>query len=517
MDLFRQSYFSLFQLETVKMFDKLKLKSKGSSITAADPVVKAGAEPTKKLIYQSRRNFGVNIGACFVLEKWIFHELFPEGTDCELDAVTKVVKDKGKDGAREAFENHWINFMNDDDWKWLQEHKVTSIRVPLGYWDVDGGKFTNGTRFSKVKDVYQNAWKIFKEKFVEPAGSHGISVLVDIHGLPNGANGNDHSGEKSGGEAGFWNSGDMQLLVCDMLRFIAKDLKKYDNICGIQIVNESEFANNAKRQERYYAAAINLIREHDKDIPVIISDGWWPDQWAKWVQSNQGEGQSLGVVIDHHCYRCFSDDDKKKSPRQITEDLDKDLLTNLNNNGEGVDLMVGEYSCVIDGESWKRDGAQDQRDNFVVDYGRKQSTLLSQRATFGSYFWTFKFQSGNGGEWDFKTMVNKGAIEPLTVKDSVPDENTRNERLDHQFKAHCDYWNNQNPKEKYEHDRYKQGFEAAWNDATAFAKFNGSTIGRVYPWKIARLQEHIKKHGSLKHLWEFEQGYESGLAEFASS
>ncbi|MCC3263952.1 hypothetical protein LLE87_37920, partial [Paenibacillus polymyxa] len=80
-----------------------------------------------------------------VLEKWIFHELFPEGTDCELDAVTKVVKDNGKDGAREAFENHWIDFMNDDDWKWLQEHKVTSIRVPLGYWEVDGGKFTNGT------------------------------------------------------------------------------------------------------------------------------------------------------------------------------------------------------------------------------------------------------------------------------------------------------------------------------------------------------------------------------------
>ncbi|CUM63963.1 uncharacterized protein PRCAT00001551001 [Priceomyces carsonii] len=496
------------------MFDKLKLKSKGSNVPAAAPAATPGKPPSKRQIYQNRQNHGVNIGACFVLEKWIFHDVFPEGAGCELEAVQKLVKEKGKDDAKKKFEKHWNDFLNEGDWKWMKEHHVTSIRVPLGYWDIDGGKFTNGTNFEKFASVYSNAWTIFKRKFIEEAEKYNISVLVDIHGLPFGANGSDHSGEKCSGDAGFWNKEQAQLLVCDMLKFIAKDLKAYDNITGIQIVNEAEFADPPKKQQRYYAAAISKIREEDLSIPIIISDGWWPDQWVKWVQDQQSEGKSIGVVIDDHCYRCFSDDDKKKSPRQIINDLEKDLLTNLTDNGNGVDFMVGEYSCVIDGSSWNKDNANTKRDDYVIQYGRREIELMSKRATFGTYFWTFKFQSGNGGEWDFKTMTDSGAISPAVVVNKIPDSSQRDQKLNSAYSAHVEYWNKQNSKEKYEHERYKEGFNKAWDDATAFAKFNGSVIGRIQAWKAARFDEHVKSKGSLKHLWEWEQGFQTGLNEF---
>mmetsp|Transcript_7634 Transcript_7634/g.7573 ORF Transcript_7634/g.7573 Transcript_7634/m.7573 type:complete len:504 (+) Transcript_7634:64-1575(+) len=502
------------------MFDKLKIKSKGSKIGPSSPAATPGKAPTKKQIYQSRHNFGVNIGACFVMEKWIFHELFPDGADCELEAVSKQVEQNGEKEAQKKFEHHWTNFMNDDDWKWLHDHHVDSVRVPIGYWEVGGGKYAKGTKFEKFSStVYSNAWDIFKKEFIEKAGKHNISVVVDIHGLPKGANGSDHSGEKSGGEAGFWNCQESQLLVCDMLEFIAKDLKKYENIAAIQIVNEAEFANDPKRQSRYYAAGISLIRKADSEVPVVISDGWWPDQWVKWVQENQSDGESLGVVVDHHCYRCFSDDDKKKSPQKIIGDLDKDLLTNLSDNGKGVDFMVGEYSCVLDGDSWGRDGANEKRDDLVVDYGRRQVDLISQRAGFGSYFWTFKFQSGNGGEWDFRTMFDKGAIQPpISIKGKqVPDDSVFKQKLDNAFGGHSDYWNKQNSKEKYEHDRYKAGFTTAWKDSLEFAKFDGSVIGRTGAWKAARLAEHIKDKGLLNFIWEWEQGFDAGLKEFLNS
>ncbi|KAK6454778.1 glycoside hydrolase superfamily [Scheffersomyces xylosifermentans] len=500
------------------MFDKLKLKSKSSNLTAASPAATPGKPPSKKQIYQSRKNFGVNIGACFVLEKWIFHELFPDGAECELDVVEGLVKSKGNDGAREAFEKYWSDFLTDDDWKWLKDNEVTSIRVPLGYWDIGGGNYTKGTKFEKYgSTVYANAWKVFKEKFVERARDNEISVLVDIHGLPGGANGSDHSGEKSGGEAKFWSSQDAQLTVLNMLAFIADDLKNYENIAGLQIVNEAEFADEpAKKQSTYYAAAINSIREKDSSIPIVISDGWWADQWARWVQSNQSGNKSLGVVIDHHCYRCFSDDDKKKAPPKIIDDLQNDLLTNLTDNGKGVDFMVGEYSCVLDGASWDRDNANRKRDQLVIDYGNRQVELINERAGFGSYFWTYKFQSGNGGEWDFKTMIGKGAIKhPKSIKGKeLPDKSKFDEKLNNVFEAHKKYWDNENPKEKYEHDRYKEGFTTAWADASEFAKFNGSVLGRKEAWKSARLEEHIKARGSSRHLWEWEQGFDAGLNEF---
>lgn len=161
---------------------------------------------------------------------------------------------------------------------------------------------------------------------------------------------------------------------------------------------------------------------------------------------------------------------------------------------------------------WNRDGANDKRDNLVVDYGRKEGELFAQRAKFGSYFWTFKFQSGNGGEWDFKTMVDKGAINPLKSRD--PNGGNLDEKLKGNLELHSNYWNQQNSHEKYEHDRYEDGFRTAWQDAVEFAKFDGSTLGRVEAWKAARVREHILAKGSLKHLWEWYQGFDKGLEEF---
>lgn len=134
--------------------------------------------------------------------------------------------------------------------------------------------------------------------------------------------------------------------MAKMMGWIVSDLKSFDNIAGIQIVNEAEFADPPKKQSTYYSACITEIRKSDKLIPVVISDGWWADQWVKWVQEKQGSDGYIGVVLDEHVYRCFSDDDKKKKPQQIIDDLQGDVLTNLNDNGKGVDIIVGEY-CVF--------------------------------------------------------------------------------------------------------------------------------------------------------------------------
>lgn len=497
------------------VFDKLKLKKRGGDLRAAQ--VPSGA-PSKRLIFQSRSNYGVNIGSCFINEKWIFDELFEDGTDVELDAVARSVKNNGKDGAKDKFQKHWKEFLSGDDWAWMKDHGVTSIRVPIGYWEIGGGQFAKGTKFDKYTWLYAEAWPIFKSHFVEPAADHDISVVVDVHGVPGGANGADHSGEKNGGSADFWNDFTAQLQMLDAYKFIAEDLKNYENIAAIQVVNESEYAWDAKRQKDFYAAAINLIREADDQIPVVISDGWFPQQWAEWVQEKQNQVGYIGVVIDHHLYRCFSDDDKKKLPQQIISDLDGDVLTNLKDNGKGVDYMVGEYSCVIDGQSWDRDGANNKRDELVINYGKRQVDIITQRATFGSYFWTYRFQSGNGGEWDFKTMTDKGAIAcPIQFGGDGPDDNKFKEVFDNNFRNHVDYWNNADSKEKFEHDRYEDGFKAGWSDAKEFFKFNHSVLGRKEGFKLARLNEHRKAKGDLKHLWEFETGYDAGLNEFRNN
>lgn len=450
-----------------------------------------------------------------MLEKWLFHSIFPDGADCELEAVQKLVEQSGPDEARTRFESHWRDFMSDEDWQWLVDHGVNSVRIPIGYWEIGGGKFAKRTKFEPYAGrVYGNAWSIFKKQFVEKAGEHGISVLVDLHGLPGGANGSDHSGEHSGdGKAEFWHSPELQLLICDALKFAAKDLLDYENICGIQIVNESEFADNPKYQKTYYAAAINLIREVDPNVPIIISDGWWPNQWAEWVQELQSHNNILGVVIDHHVYRCFSDSDKNKSPGQIIHDLPSDVLTNISKNGHGVDFMVGEWSCVLDQCSWDKDGANDKRDDWVIEYGNRQLQYFWERATYGTYFWTFKFESGNGGEWDLKTMTDKGAIRsPLpSALTQAPDEaaysDARGDAMNQQKESNSNGdWN-----------RFGDGFDKAWSDSIAFLHFNGSLIGRVEATKEERLRENCTERGYPRRPDDFEAGYLAGLYKFRAA
>lgn len=498
------------------MFSKLKLKSKAKDVSIADPAATPGQGPDKRQIYRNRYNYGVNLGACFVNEKWIFHEMFGDNCETELDAVSLLVKQVGIDEAKQKFEHHWTNFMSDNDWNWLQDHDVKSVRIPVGYWNLDSHNSTKGTKFSSFAKVYENSWSIIEQKFIDPAGQRNISVLIDLHGLPSGANSSDHSGEKNGGNADFWNNSQYQLQIIDSLKWTVKNLQKFDNICGIQIVNEANFANNNSKQVRYYSGAINGIRSIDGSIPIVISDGWWTNQWVDWVQSNQNDSESIGVVIDHHVYRCFSDDDKCKAPQKIIDDLQNDVLTNLSNNGQGVDLMVGEYSCVLDGDSWNRDNAQSKLDELVVKYGNCQIEIFKQRGLYGNYFWTYKFQSGNGGEWDFKTMTDKGAIyNPCSYRGkNLPDQQVFDETLNNQLQQHENYWNNQNPNENYEHHRYKEGFTTAWQDCLQFAKFDGSAIGRIEAWKIARYSEHVHSQGKSNFLWEWTQGFDAGIREF---
>lgn len=502
------------------MFDKLKVKLEGANVPTDVLAVDHGKAPTTKQIYQLRENFGVNLGLCFVLEKWIFHELFPENAGSELQAAQELTRQHGKDDARSKFEAFWTLFMSDSDWEWLQAHKVTAIRVPIGYWDIDGGAYTAGTAFEEVKHIYTNAWTIFTEKFVEKARQYNIGVLVDLHGLPFGANCADHSGELSGGGlAKFWEKSKAQRQVCDALAFIARDLRRFENVVGIQIVNEAEFCDDPKSRERYYSAGISAIRKEDPSVPIVLSDGWWPNQWVEWTQKVQGSG-CLGVVVDTHCYRCFSADDKQKLPRQIIDDLPRDFLTNLTENGDGVDIMCGEYSCVLDGDSWNKDGAQNQRDELVVEFGQKQLAEFHAKAKAGSYFWTFKFQSGDGGEWDFRKMVEKGAITTVGVMDDghhIPDQSAKDDRLENAFNDHVAYWQNECKGQDFEHDRFKAGFATAWDDCVSFAQFNGSMIGRVHAWKRARLLEHEQEKGSSQYLWEWNQGFDAGMKAFEQS
>lgn len=489
------------------MFDKLKQKIVGFDIKLASDCAPSDGPISRRAVYQNREIFGVNFGSLFVLEKYIYGEMFENGGgDVELDAIKRC---GNNDNTKSRLEAHWENYCSDSDWEWLKSKGVNSVRIPIGYWHVDP-RFTHGTHFEPVKDVYFNAWKILKEKYIQKASQYGISVLVDLHALPFGANTGDHSGEKLS-QAGFWSNSKARQLALDAIKFISEDLQQFDNISGLQIVNESVFDNEAKYQKRYYLEAINVIRSAGwHDIPIVISDGWWTEQWVSILDgvAPLRDVGKLGVVIDHHVYRCFSDEDKAKDIDGIINDLQNDVVTGL---CKPVDIFIGEYSCVIDGQTW--DKSHCNRDQKVAEYGQRQSQLFKER-TMGSYFWTFKFQWGDGGEWGFVPMVNKGAIPTrATQPRRVPDKDEFERISKRALENHSNYWNSQSGS-GYEHWRFQDGFTTGWNDCLEFLKIDNSTIGRLVAWKSTRMQQHVDSKGKSCYLWQWEHGFDEAVHYF---
>ncbi|CCH45484.1 Glucan 1,3-beta-glucosidase 3 [Wickerhamomyces ciferrii] len=493
------------------VFDKLKKLTGDKPLVPAAPAAPAGQAPDKKTIYRNRYNFGVNFGSQFVLEKFIFDKFFVDNTGTELEAITAYIKQNGADNTQKDLEAHWSGFATDDDWNWLKSKGVKAVRLPIGYWHVNGGSFASGTPFASIAGVYKNAWNHIKD-VVNKAKDNEIGVLVDLHAVPGGANTGDHSGQKLD-KPEFWSNKNYQQIAIQALEFIANEFKDQENVVGLQIVNEIDFDNNPSNQQEYYRKATKHIRQIDGNIPIIISDGWWPDQYVKWINENEQNlnNQSVGLVIDDHVYRCFSDADKAKSPEQIIKDLDGDVLTNLSGP---ADIIVGEYSLVLDGESWNKTSGD--RAQLVHQYGNELSRIFAERASTGTYFWTLKFEHGDGGEWGFYPSVNSGAIPAHpTGLSKVPTEDEFNSILNNELNQHSSYWDGQNPNEKYEHWRYQEGFTSAWVDSQSFGQFNGSKIGRLSAWKSARRAEHIQNRGNSNFIWEWEQGFDKAISIFS--
>jgi aryl-phospho-beta-D-glucosidase BglC (GH1 family) len=495
------------------IFGDLKRAIGSDSIVAAAPAAPVGAPSNERSIYQSRKNFGVNFGSLFVLEKYIFDGMYIDGAEAELDAIENNVKKYGVDQTRTKMEDHWQNYCSDDDWKWLNERGIQSVRIPIGYWTVNGGSFAKDTHFEKIAAVYSNAWEILKKNYIEKAKQFNISILVDLHALPKGANTGDHSGEKFS-KAGFWDDNHAIDLAVQVCSFIAKDLRHYDNISGIQIVNESVFDNHPSGQKKYYTKAINSIRKEDPAVPVVISDGWWPEQWVDFLdKSSQSNIGSLGVIIDDHVYRCFSNDDKGKRVESIIEDLNPSVLPNDCSNK--ADFLIGEYSCVLDTQSWEKSSGCD-RDHQVRCYGNKQAEIFVRKAKAGYYFWTYKFQYGDGGEWGLVPMMNKGCIPSRCTAPPSQSQQDFDSALNEHYEQHKNYWQSQNANEKYEFWRYKEGFTTGWADAVEFAKLDNSRIGRVVAWTYSRKGEHIQARGGSGFLWQWDSGYSEALQAFDS-
>lgn len=486
--------------------------------------------PTPADVIKYRYHHGTNLGSVFVLERWLTGCMFRDDFNgsSELVAAEGWVKFEGIEKARERFEKHWQNYCSDANLDWLKSHSgCTTIRLPIGYWTL-GPAYCDHTPFKSVGAIYEHAWAMVKD-VVKRCHERGMGVVLDLHGVPGGANGGDHSGTNSG-KAEFWNSRKNRNLATRCLCFIAQQAKSMEGVAGIQVVNESEY--NAPHMYEWYDEVHKELSSIDPSMPIYISDGWDLSRCAEWVlQKNTVRAKNASpIVIDTHLYWAYTDEDHKKSPQQITGEVWSKLSEQALKDGSVCDrgasqAIVGEYSTALDGTSWSHAGNEKSREDLTREFGNAESWRFQQRAG-GSFFWTYLMDWMPGGDWGFKHLTEQNAIirpKSLTVATSDCQQTCqrahaeRDHRRGTTWGVHCQYWDTNHPGH-YEHERFPQGWDVGFSDAMAFFEMRSKQnhqgtdkIGMLDLWILKRLRDSGQ---SGKFVWEYEQGMRQGIRDF---
>lgn len=428
----------------------------------------------------------------------------------------------------------------------------------MGYFTL-GPAFCGNTPFDGSPcQVYVNAWQAVKS-LVSRCFEHGIGVLIDLHGVPGGANHETHSGTSSG-KADLWGNRFCLDLATRCLLFIVEETVRDPQltaVIGIQVCNEAII--DPPGMYEWYNNLVQRVSSVDASLPIYISDGWDLGRAVRFTRAynNPGLPAKCPIIVDTHKYWTFDEKDTSRSSYQIIDqvknelgDLDSSLVGDVFAHQAAVGVYVGEYSLALAPQTWSK-APGDQKDQLMKQFGLAQSQTWQTRAC-GSAFWTYKMEWMPGWEWGFKASTDNGQIAPpaifnLTVQnvmDKLAQADARREQLlSGALREHTDYWDSTNPGGRFEHWRYADGWSLGWQDVRQFftARYDryipstlrgdpnhiptdetvvvgADFIGALDLWVLKRMREAgvADSHRCLCG-WEFEHGFRRAVRDFDNS
>jgi glucan 1,3-beta-glucosidase len=326
---------------------------------------------------------GVNLGGWLVLEKWIKRSLFAGQSAEDEYSLCQAL---GKEKAAALLTKHRETWITADDFKWLADHGVNSVRLPVGYW------------VAEENPPFITGWETVDWAF-RTAKENGLSVLLDLHGVPGSQNGWDHSGRQG---AIAWPEGKENIAhSLRVIEDLAARCKHYNNLLGIELVNEPRDSVPLEILKSYYQEGYQRVRSQlgKERAAVVIHDSFRAFAWDNFMLAADYDN----VILDTHLYQCFSDQDRQRDIGGQLEVAAVERKQQLDKMQKNHACIVGEWSLGLPSKSL--DGLDSlARDAAMRAFGAAQ--LVSYEATRGWYFWTYRTEDGGG--WSLRECMNRG-------------------------------------------------------------------------------------------------------------
>lgn len=330
---------------------------------------------------------GVNLGNWLVLEEWMYSSWFDATAPGAVDEWT-FCQTLGSN-CTSVLQNHWQTWVTESDIATIANAKANTLRIPIGFWAfVDPLASEPYVRSTQLVEL---------TRVLGYAQTYGMTVIVDLHGLPGSQNGQDHSGHA--GTIGFY-SADNQARALQTVQaaatWIANSGFAGTTISALEVANEPAIANWEVwlQYKDYVVRAHEIIQATIPSVATMFHDGFW--EMSPW---NQFFTASDNAVIDTHKYWAFS-------PTTIA-DAEADVCSYIGEfDSLNLPVFVGEFSLSVEAP-----GANVA--NYALGFFESQMSVWLQYA--GAAFWSLKVFNADGvtqnTAWSVEGVIESGLLD----------------------------------------------------------------------------------------------------------
>lgn len=367
---------------------------------------------------------GVNLGGWLLTEQWITPSVFSStGTGDEWSLCAAL----GKDKCLKALRGHWGSFLDRSDFEAIKAAGLNAVRIPVGYWAVDVLAY----------EPYVSGQYPYLIQAVQWAGELGLSVLVDLHGVPGSQNGQDNSGLI--GPVLFAQNTSNAERSLTALRNLTEEFSRpiYNGaVTGIELMNEPRVSTNASSYfpmndlKDFYTSGAEVIRAADPTINVTIHDAFYgPSYWAGYNPYTNSSFTPTAppdhLALDTHQYYAFAPTNTLTRPQMIDAVCGiSQLLKEPHSQSNVPYTLVGEWSLQTgqqDSHHQDSDDDQAQRTWFRLLFEAQKAAYEPNGAgqsSIGWFYWTWTT------EWDIDTWSYRRGLADGYVPSDVSNATT---------------------------------------------------------------------------------------------
>ncbi|KAF8537318.1 glycoside hydrolase superfamily [Trichophaea hybrida] len=241
---------------------------------------------------------GVNVGGWLIIEPFITPSYF-KAFDSKLGVVDEYTMsaELGPISAKVTIEKHYKEFVTEDTFKEIRDAGLDHVRIPFGYWAVK--TYDNDSYVPNV------SWR-YLLRAIEWARKYGLRVKLDLHSVPGGANGWNHSGRLGpigwlNGPNGDENGKSSLEIHAQLAEFFSQP--RYQNIITMYgLVNEPRMTElKVDRVLKWTSDAYTVVRDKGYKGKIIFGDGF------RGLSTWKGAFSGLdGMLLDVHQYVIFN-------------------------------------------------------------------------------------------------------------------------------------------------------------------------------------------------------------------